>query len=139
MNLPCSLWAGYVGPDGYGRTKVGGQTKLAHRVAWVMTNGPIPPGLWVLHLESCDKACTEPSHLVVGTPSENARSAWLAGKMNQPRLDAARLAGLSWLIQSGFPVRLATKAYGVHRNYLADRHYKKRKHALDTARISLRD
>jgi len=42
----------------------------AHRIAWELTEGPIPSGLKVLH--RCDTTlCVRPSHLFVGTQKEN--------------------------------------------------------------------
>jgi hypothetical protein len=44
----------------------------AHRVAWILANGEIPNGLWVLH--SCDvPRCIRVDHLRLGTPADNAR------------------------------------------------------------------
>jgi hypothetical protein len=54
----------------YGRVYRDGRLHLAHRVAWELTYGPIPPGLLVLH--RCDNPpCCEPSHLFTGTHAEN--------------------------------------------------------------------
>ena len=52
---------------------VGGSTKFAHRVSWVIEHDTdIPEGLVVRH--SCDKhACCRPSHLSVGTAQENGQ------------------------------------------------------------------
>ena len=45
--------------------------KSAHRVAWEITYGEIPAGLFVCH--RCDNSpCCEPTHLFLGTAADNA-------------------------------------------------------------------
>lgn len=66
----CWLWSGATNRDGYGRRGTGYGDNLAHRHAWKLTNGPIPPGLCVLH--KCDNPlCCNPSHLFLGTHQDN--------------------------------------------------------------------
>lgn len=49
----CWLWQGALNPGGYGYFGVqSGRSRLAHRVAWEMSYGPITDGLYVLH--RCD-------------------------------------------------------------------------------------
>ena len=69
----CLEWQGYVRPNGYGMvgTPVEG-ARYAHRVAWLLVNGEIPEGQFVLH--RCDnRRCIEPSHLFLGTHTDNMR------------------------------------------------------------------
>lgn len=66
----CVEWTGYRLISGYGRINIGGKTKMSHRVAWELTNGPIPDGMLVLH--SCDNPpCCNIEHLWLGTQKEN--------------------------------------------------------------------
>lgn len=45
-------------------------TAPVNRISWMIHYGPIPDGLYVLH--ACDvKACVRPSHLFLGTQSDN--------------------------------------------------------------------
>lgn len=66
----CMAWTGVKIRCGYGRFWLGGSMYLAHRVAWTLVNGPIPPGLVIDHL--CrNRACVNPLHLEVVTNREN--------------------------------------------------------------------
>lgn len=82
----CWLWAGRIGPDGYGwftslemfghRRPVG-----AHRIAWMLANGPIAPRLLVCH--HCDEpGCVNPAHLFIGSQLDNMRDAKAKGRLN---------------------------------------------------------
>lgn len=68
----CWLWTGGTGPRGYGVVRYQGAAFRAHRLAWILTHGPIPEGLFVCH--HCDNPpCCNPAHLFLGTGADNMR------------------------------------------------------------------
>jgi hypothetical protein len=86
----CWPWQGYIGTWGYGQMWAERATQLAHRVAWDLAVGPIPAGMSVLH--RCDnRPCCNPSHLFLGTHTDNVRDMaakerdWQSRKLHCPR------------------------------------------------------
>lgn len=80
----CWLWLGSRDSRGYGRFGVRGRApQLAHRVAWMLVNGPIPDELFVLH--DCptrdNPRCVNPTHLRLGTRADNAADAVRKGQL----------------------------------------------------------
>ncbi len=66
----CWPWMGAHNPRGYGNFAIGDMTVRASRMAWELSFGPIPDGLWVLH--TCDNPpCCNPAHLFLGTHAAN--------------------------------------------------------------------
>jgi hypothetical protein len=89
----CWNWLSSTNQDGYGgiRDDNGGWEK-AHRIAWAMTNGPVPDGSCVLH--RCDNPrCCNPAHLWLGTRADN--NADKVAKGRQPRGSATGRAKLT--------------------------------------------
>ena len=67
----CWPWLGARNSRGYGNLRIGDTVQTAHRVSYIVHNGPIPEGLHVLH--ACDQpSCQNPSHLFTGTAKDNA-------------------------------------------------------------------
>lgn len=69
----CLIWTRSTDKKGYGSCFWNGSTRRAPRLAWELENGPIPPGLSVLH--NCpagdNTRCINPAHLWLGTHDDN--------------------------------------------------------------------
>lgn len=71
----CWLWTGALNADGYPHFPCP-ETKeyRGNRIAWRLTRGEIPEGLYVLHKVEChDPRCVNPDHLYLGDQSQNAQ------------------------------------------------------------------
>lgn len=68
----CWPWLGYIMPNGYGQTSLGGKHIYAHRTSWMLSGRDIPFGMCVLH--KCDfRRCVNPAHLWIGSVADNDR------------------------------------------------------------------
>ena len=82
----CWEWQAATLANGYGYFGGAGPNNshmLAHRTAWVLTNGSISDGLWVCH--RCDnRKCVNPAHLFVGTRQDNVDDMVRKGRQRHP-------------------------------------------------------
>ena len=84
----CWLWTGARNEYGYGNVHFAGRYHKAHRVAYGLTVGPIPNGLFVCH--TCDNPpCVNPAHLWLGTNADNLQDMRDKGRYLTPKRIAA--------------------------------------------------
>ena len=75
----CWEWTGAKSRAGYGQFGYLGNWYRAHRVAYLVWRGPLKRGLYVCH--RCDNpGCVRPSHLFLGTNSDNIRDSLTKGR-----------------------------------------------------------
>ena len=70
----CFQWQGFIRDNGYGELSVNGKTRLAHRVAYELANGPIPEDHDIDHVVKAGcttRACVNPAHLEAVSHAEN--------------------------------------------------------------------
>jgi hypothetical protein len=85
----CWEWQAAHHRQGYGEIGVGGHSTLAHRVSYALLRGPVPRWLCVLH--SCDNTnCVRPSHLFLGTQTDNIHDMISKGRQNFSSFDSER-------------------------------------------------
>jgi HNH endonuclease len=76
----CWEWLPSLGRRQYGNVAVGPKVRRVHRVAWELTFGPIPAGLFVCH--HCDNPpCVRPDHLFLGSHADNMADAFAKGRI----------------------------------------------------------
>jgi hypothetical protein len=81
----CWEWTGPRFTKGYGHSQltIDGTVYIgAHRIAYVLTNGPVPNGTMVCH--TCDNPpCCNPDHLWAGTYTDNQLDAFAKGRRSR--------------------------------------------------------
>lgn len=78
----CLEWTGWRGATGYGFTSFRGRQRPTHRLMYMVTEGPIPEGLQILH--SCDNPpCMEPDHISPGTGKKNMQESVERGRHHE--------------------------------------------------------
>lgn len=126
----CWTWNGAVDILGYGRMHYHRKKWMAHRLAYTLTLGNIPPGKILMH--KCDNPpCCNPTHLTVGEHKDNVHDMMNKGRMKGRRATAQDPGCKPKLteqdvkdIRAEYAVggtsygKLALK-YHLHRNYIA--------------------
>lgn len=81
----CLEWSCKTTTTGYGNFYLKSIQKYqkAHRIAWTISFGNIPEGMFVCH--KCDnRLCVNPEHLFLGTPKDNHSDMMSKGRQSKP-------------------------------------------------------
>lgn len=120
-DVGCWDWMACKNEFGYGCIGAGGdkgRPLKAHRVAWELLVGPIPPDTMVLH--RCDNpGCVRPDHLFLGTQLENVRDCIEKGRSirgsahKRAKLTEGKVRIIRELYSTGKSLRELGDAFGV--------------------------
>ena len=84
----CWEWNGARKPKGYGNVRINKKYLTSHRIAFILSNGPIISNYIVCH--TCDNpSCCNPNHLMLGTIKSNASDMLMKGRQKK-KIHAAR-------------------------------------------------
>lgn len=118
LNTGCWLWSTNLTKGGYGRVSLGGRKTAiyAHRAAYMAYVGPLQDHDVVCH--RCDTpACCNPSHLFVGSQTDNMQDAYRKGRLNPigdcNRIKAAVVAEVKAGLLAGAEGQALAKIHGI--------------------------
>lgn len=106
---------------GYGIASHSDGLSNAHRIAWFLVNGEIPPGHDICH--RCDNpSCVNPAHLFAGTTKENIQDMERKGRARHPRgeqngrarLNEEQVRQIKALMGSGMSMRSVARQFNAN-------------------------
>lgn len=118
----CWLWQGKTSSKGYGLVEVNGKLTNAHRHAFELVNGPLPPDILVCH--SCDTPlCCNTNHHWLGSHKENARDRDSKGRRKpltgtrhgRSKFSDVDIADIRMALSQGESLRRIANRYGTNK------------------------
>lgn len=121
----CHVWTASISSKGYGKFGMGGRGagwKYAHRIAWMLENGPIPAGMYVCH--TCDnRICVNPSHLFLGSLADNNQDMVDKGRHGHgKKLTAEQVVEIRHLLSMGVTQVRIGRDFGVSASAIHEIH-----------------
>lgn len=112
----CWNWMRAINTSGYGWVAWNKTQTAAHRVAWEITNGSIPSGMHVLH--HCDNTkCVNPSHLYLGTHTDNMRDRADRRRSNHQKLSVRDVSEIRRMRKLGATCQAIADKYGISNSH----------------------
>jgi hypothetical protein len=119
----CWIWIGPVNAKGYGSISLGNRQRAlgtrgnkrfySHRLAYELTTGSIPDGMFVCH--KCDNPrCCNPAHLFLGTPNDNVQDMISKGRKTR-KLTEEQVRNIRIRFAAGDSISKLAIANGVSR------------------------
>jgi hypothetical protein len=123
----CWLWIGLRITSGYGQFWFGKRkVRMAHRAAYELMVGPIPPGFILRH--RCDNPpCVRPDHLEPGTQKDNIRDMFVRGR--------ALVGDRHWTARKPHLIRRGAQLYNARLTPEAVREIRRRRAAGEVLRV----
>jgi hypothetical protein len=122
----CWEWKGSLLQTGYGQFyygEIGGKERQgkAHKAAWILFNGAVPEGMFVLH-RCHNRRCCNPAHLYLGTHMENMKDRDEAGRTSRGahrynfKRDESLISRIAELRSKGAPIDSICKSLEIGRS-----------------------
>ena len=116
----CWEWTGHLDISGYGKIRVSGKSRQAHRILWGMMYGGIPSGGACL-MHRCDNPkCVNPTHLKIGDHLANMRDMVAKGRQargssnGRARLNESDVEAIRAMTRTGrWQIREIGRMFGV--------------------------
>ena len=117
----CWEWQGAISRSGYGNTCYGSENYLAHRMSYIIFNGPVRADQLIRH--TCDNPkCVNPNHLIIGNNSDNIIDMVKRNPRSNILLNEEAVKVIKWNLKfnsvKGIGKKLA-KLYGVSPSVIA--------------------
>lgn len=114
----CWEWTSSLNNQGYGTIGIHWKHHLAHRVSFMVANGPFPKRLKVLH--KCDNPkCVRPDHLFLGTMKDNTKDCeqkdrnCRGSRSHKAKVSEEDVLRMRALYHAGTPMRTLVAEFGL--------------------------
>jgi hypothetical protein len=110
----CWGWKGVLDRQKYGIIKIASRTYKAHRLSYMLFNGPIYAHQIVRH--TCDNpSCVNPKHLIKGNESDNLIDCVKRNRHPNTKLNEEAVKVIKWMLKYEYKKGLIKKLAELHK------------------------